>query len=159
MSDTIPMTRAGYNKLKAELEHMDGVLMPEIAEKIAQARGEGDLKENAEYHAQREAQGQLQAKINLLRDKLARATIYDPTNSPKDQVAFGATVTVKDLAYGDEEDFTLVGAGEEDYENNKILITSPMGQGLLGKKIGQVAEIAAPKGKIRFEIVAIRYEE
>lgn len=159
MSDSIPMTRTGYEKLKAELQHMDGVLMPEIAEKIAQARGEGDLKENAEYHAQREMQGQLQAKINLLRDKLSRATIYDTSNSPKDQVAFGATVTVKDLAYGDEEEYSLVGAGEEDYDKGKILITSPMGQGLLGKKIGQVAEIQAPKGKIRFEIVSIRYEE
>jgi transcription elongation factor GreA len=95
----------------------------------------------------------------LLRDKLSRATIYDTSNSPKDQVAFGATVTVKDLAYGDEEEYSLVGAGEEDYDKGKILITSPMGQGLLGKKIGQVAEIQAPKGKIRFEIVAIRYEE
>jgi transcription elongation factor GreA len=159
MSDTIPMTRAGYNKLKAELEHMDGVLMPEIADKIAEARSEGDLKENAEYHAQREAQGQLQAKINLLRDKLSRAIIYDPSNSPKDQVAFGATVTVKDLAYGDEEEYTLVGAGEEDYDVGKILVTSPVGQGLLGKKIGEVAEIAAPKGTIRFEVVSIKYEE
>jgi transcription elongation factor GreA len=159
MADSIPMTRAGYEKLKAELQHMDGVLMPEIAEKIAQARGEGDLKENAEYHAQREAQGQLQAKINLLRDKLSRATIYDTSNSPKDQVAFGATVTVKDLAYGDEEEYSLVGAGEEDYDKGKILITSPMGQGLLGKRIGEIAEIQAPKGKIRFEIVSIRYEE
>lgn len=159
MSDTIPMTRAGYNKLKAELEHMDGVLMPEIADKIADARSEGDLKENAEYHAQREAQGQLQAKINLLRDKLARAIIYDPSNSPKDQVAFGATVTVKDLAYNDEEEYTLVGAGEEDYDKGKILVTSPVGQGLLGKKVGEVAEIAAPKGTIRFEVLGIRYEE
>jgi transcription elongation factor GreA len=159
MADSIPMTRTGYEKLKAELQHLDGVVMPDIAEKIGQARGEGDLKENAEYHAQREMQGQLQAKINLLRDKLSRATIYDTSNSPKDQVAFGATVTVKDLAYGDEEEYSLVGAGEEDYDKGKILITSPMGQGLLGKKIGQVAEIQAPKGKIRFEIVAIRYED
>lgn len=158
MADSIPMTRTGYEKLKAEVQHMDGVLMPDIAEKIALARGEGDLKENAEYHAQREAQGQLQAKINLLRDKLSRATIYDTSNSPKDQAAFGATVTVKDLAYGDEEEYSLVGAGEEDYDNGKILITSPMGQGLLGKKIGEIAEIQAPKGTIRFEIIGIRYE-
>lgn len=159
MSDIIPMTRSGYNKMKAEVEHMDSVVMPEITEKMAQARAEGDLKENAEYHAQREAQGQLQAKINLLRDKLNRAQIFDPADSPKDQVFFGATVTVKDLQYGDEEDFTLVGAGEEDYDNGKILVTSPVGQGLLGKRIGEIAEIAAPKGKIRFEVVAIRYEE
>ena len=157
MADSIPMTRTGYEKLKAELQHMDGVLMPEIAEKIAQARGEGDLKENAEYHAQREMQGQLQAKINLLRDKLSRATIYDTSNSPKDQVAFGATVTVKDLAYGDEEEYSLVGAGEEDYDKGKILITSPMGQGLLGKKIGEVAEIQVPMGTVRFEILEISF--
>ncbi len=159
MSDTIPMTKAGYQKLKAEVERMDGVLMPEIAEKIAQARGEGDLKENAEYHAQREAQGQMQAKINLIRDKLSRAVIYDPSNSPKDQVAFGATVTVKDLAYGDEEEFTLVGAGEEDYDHGRILITSPMGQAMLGKKIGELAQYQAPKGVIKLEIAGIRYEE
>jgi transcription elongation factor GreA len=159
MSDTIPMTRTGYNKLKAELDHWENVLMPDIVEKMAHARSEGDLRENAEYHAQREAQGQLQAKINLLRDKLSRATIYDPSTSPKDQVSFGATVTVKDLAYNDEEEYTLVGAGEEDYDAGKILITSPVGQGLLGKKVGEVAEISAPKGTIRFEVVAIRYEE
>ena len=159
MSDSIPMTRKGYEKLKAEVQHMDGELMPGITEKLAQARGEGDLKENAEYHAQREAQGHLQAKINLLRDKLARADIYDPSTSPKDQVAFGATVTVIDLAYGDEEEYSLVGAGEEDYDNGKILVTSPMGQGLLGKKIGETAEIQAPKGPLKFKVVAIRYDE
>lgn len=159
MSDSIPMTRAGYNKLKAEMEHMSGVIMPEIAEKIGQARGEGDLKENAEYHAQREAQSHLQARINLLRDKLSRSVIYDPSNSPKDQVFFGATVTVKDLAYGDEEVFTLVGAGEEDYDTGRILITSPMGQAMLGKKLGEVAQYQAPKGVIKLKIEGIKYEE
>jgi len=159
MADSVPMTRKGYEKKKAEVAHMDGVLMPEIAEKIAQARGEGDLKENAEYHAQREAQGQLQAKINFLRDQLARAAIYDPSTSPKDQVAFGATVTVTDLAYGDDEEYTLVGAGEEDYDKGKILVTSPVGQGLLGKKIGETAEIQVPKGKLKLKVVAIRYDD
>lgn len=159
MSDTIPMTRTGYEKIKAELAHLENVVMPDIAEKLAAARAEGDLKENAEYHAQRESQGQTQAKINLLRDKLSRATIYDPTNSPKDQVAFGATVVVKDLKYQDEEEYTLVGAGEEDYDCGKILVTSPVGQGLLGKKIGEVAAIQTPKGVTKLEVVAIRYEE
>ena len=159
MSDSIPMTRTGYNKIKAEVEHMENVVMPDITERMAAARAEGDLKENAEYHAQREAQGQLQAKINLFRDKLNRATIYDPSMSPKDQVSFGATVVVKDLKYQDEEKYTLVGAGEEDYDTGRILVTSPVAQGLLGKKIGEVAEIQAPKGMIRLEVVSIRYEE
>jgi transcription elongation factor GreA len=159
MSDTIPMTRTGYEKIKTELAHLENVVMPDIAEKLAAARAEGDLKENAEYHAQRESQGQTQAKINLLRDKLSRATIYDPSNSPKDQVAFGATVVVKDLKYQDEEEYTLVGAGEEDYDCGKILVTSPVGQGLLGKKIGEVAAIQTPKGVTKLEIVSIRYDE
>lgn len=159
MSDYIPMTQAGYNKIKAELERLDNIEMPAIAEKIAEARAEGDLRENAEYHAQREKQGLTQAKINLLRDKLSRATIIDPSTLPKGEVVFGCTVKVKDLDFDDEEEFTLVGAGEEDYDTGKILVTSPIGQGLLGKKIGQTAEIAAPKGTIKFEVVDIRWDE
>lgn len=158
MSDYIPMTQAGYNKIKAEVERLEQVEMPKIAEKIAEARAEGDLKENAEYHGQREAQGMLQAKINQLKSKLAKASIMDPSKLPKDEVVFGSTVTVKDLDYDDEEEFTLVGAGEEDYDKGKILVTSPIGQGLLGKKVGQKAEVAAPKGKIRFQIVSIRFD-
>ena len=151
------MTRAGYEKLKAELDVMENVTMPEIAEKIANARAEGDLKENAEYHAQREAQGLLQAKINNIRVKLASAQIMDPTTQPRDRVGFGCTVLVKD-DYGDEEEFTLVGTGEEDYKNNRILATSPMGVGLMGKKVGQIAEVAAPKGTIKFEVLEIKWE-
>ena len=158
MSDRIPMTQEGYNKIKAEVEQMERVEMPVITEKIAEARAEGDLKENAEYHGQRERQGMLQAKINLLKSKLANATIVDTSKIPTDEVGFGAIVTVKDLDFDDEEDFTLVGAGEEDYDTGKILISSPIGQGLLGKKVGEVAEIEAPKGTIKFEVVAIRYE-
>ena len=158
MDDYVPMTRAGFNKLKAEAEQMEMVQMPLIAEKIAAARAEGDLKENAEYHAQREAQGLLQAKINLIKSKLAKAQIIDPTKLPRDQICFGATVTVKDVDLGDEEEYTLVGAGEENYEQGRILVTSPLGQGLLGKKIGQVAEIPAPKGSYELEIVGIRFD-
>lgn len=153
--DRIPMTQDGYNKIKAELERLDSVEMPKVAERIAQARSEGDLKENAEYHGQRERQGMLQAKINLLRDKLARAQIVDPSKLPKGEVAFGATVRVKDLDLEDEEEFTLVGAGEEDYDTGKILITSPIGQGLLGKKVGDKVEIKVPKGTIHFQVISI----
>lgn len=159
MTDYIPMTQTGYNKIKAEVDRLENVEMPRIAEKIAEARAEGDLKENAEYHGARETQGMTQAKINLLRDKLSRASIIDPSKLSKDEVVFGCTVKVKDLDFDDEEEFTLVGAGEEDYDTGKILITSPIGQGLLGKKVGQTAEIAVPKGTIKFEVVAIRWDE
>ena len=158
MFDYIPMTQAGYDKIRAEAERLENDEMPKIAEKIAAARAEGDLKENAEYHGQRESQGLLQAKINNLKGKLARAQIVDVSKLPKDEVVFGATVVLKDLAYGDEETFTLVGAGEEDYDAGKILVTSPLGQGLVGKKVGEIAEVAAPKGKLRFEIVSIRFD-
>jgi transcription elongation factor GreA len=158
MSDLVPMTRTGYDKLKAELEHMENVEMPKLAQRVAAARSEGDLSENAEYHGARESQGLLQAKINLLRDKLARASIVDPSRLPKDEVVFGATVVVKDLDFGDEEIFTLVGAGEEDYDSGKILVTSPLAQGLMGKKIGQQVEIPVPAGTMKFEIVEIRFE-
>ncbi len=158
MSDLVPMTRTGYDKLKAELEHMDTVEMPKIAQRIAAARSEGDLSENAEYHGARESQGMLQAKINLLRDKLARASIVDTSRLPKDEVTFSSTVVVKDLDFGDEEIFTLVGAGEEDYDSGKILVTSPLAQGLMGKKIGDRVEIPVPAGTMKFEIKQIRFE-
>lgn len=159
MSDPVYMTREGYDKLRAEVENMENVQMPAIAEMIAQARGEGDLSENAEYHAQRENQGMLQAKIRQLRDKLARSTIIDTSTLPRDEVAFGCTVVVKDLVYDDEEEFTFVGAGEEDYDNGKYLVTSPMGQGLVGCKVGQKVEIDVPAGKLKFEIIAIRWDD
>ena len=158
MEEYVPMTREGFAKLKAEVERLEAVEMPQIAEKIGAARAEGDLKENAEYHAQREAQGLLQAKINLLKTKLARAQIIDPATLPRDQVCFGATVTVKDVDLGDEEEYTLVGAGDENYDKGRILITSPLGQGLLGKRIGEKAEIPAPKGSYELEILAIRHD-
>lgn len=158
MSDRIPMTRAGYDKLKAELAELEHEKMPEIEKRIATARAEGDLKENAEYHGARESQGLLQAKINILKTKLNGAEIVDPATMPKGQVVFGATVVVKDLDFGDTEEFTLVGAGEEDYDVGKILVTSPLAQGLLGKKVGEKAEIEVPAGVNRFQIMEIRFE-
>lgn len=159
MSDIIPMSRTGYDKLKAELKHMEEVEMPKLSDRVAQARSEGDLSENAEYHGARESQGMLQAKINLLRDKLSRAQIIDMSTLPKDEVVFGATVVVKDLQFGDEEQFTLVGAGDEDYDAGKILVTSPLAQGLLGKRVGQKVEIEVPAGTTKFEILEIRFED
>ena len=159
MSGRVPMTRQGYDKLKVELDHLENEVMPEIEIRIAEARAEGDLKENAEYHGARESQGLLQAKINLLKDKLKRADIVDTSKLPKDEVVFGCTVVVKDLDFGDKEEFTLVGEGDEDYDEGKINVASPLGQGLVGKKVGQKAEIEVPAGVNRFEILEIRFDE
>lgn len=158
MHSSVPMTREGFNKIKAEMMRLENEELPLVTEKLAEARAEGDLKENAEYHAQRENQGMLMAKINELKTKLASATIIDPATLPKDEVVFGCTVTVEDLAYGDEESFTLVGAGEEDYNQGRILVTSPMGQGLIGKKVGEIAEIQAPAGMMKFKVLKISFD-
>jgi transcription elongation factor GreA len=159
MVESVPMTREGFNKIKAEIEHLENEVMPEIAGKIAEAREEGDLKENAEYHAQRENQGKTQARINMLKDKLARASIVDMSDLPRDEVAFGCTVTVEDQDDGMEEQFTFVGAGEEDYKTGKILVTSPIGKGLLGKKVDEVVEIEVPAGTMRLKVVKIEYPD
>jgi len=157
--DRIPISREGYEKRKADLDRMKNVEMVEIAKRIAAARDLGDLSENAEYHAAREDQGMLKAKIDELERTLASSYIVDRSTLPSDAVVFGACVKVKDLDMGDEEEFQLVGPGEEDYDKNKILTTSPIGQGLLGKKIGDVAEIQVPMGKVRFEVVAISFPD
>jgi transcription elongation factor GreA len=159
MSDRIPMTRVGYDKIKAELDHLQNVEMPKILEGLAKARAEGDLSENAEYHGRRESLQMLKARMSVMHDKLARAALVDPAQMPKDQVAFGATVRVKDLDTDEEEEFTLVGAGEEDYAAGKILVTSPLAQGLVGKKPGDRVEIKVPMGTMKFEIIAIRQEQ
>src|SRR3954463_13371338 len=123
-TERVPMTREGYEKLKAELDRMQNVEMIEVAKRIADARALGDLSENAEYHAAREDQGHLQARIDMLESKLARAYIVDPSSLPGDTVVFGTRVRIKDLDSGEEETYDLVGPGDEDYENNKILTTS-----------------------------------
>jgi transcription elongation factor GreA len=155
--ERIPMSREGYEKLKAELDYLENKQMIEITKRVATARDMGDLSENAEYHAAREDQGMCKAKIDVLKDKLARAYLVDRTNGDSDTVIFGARVRVKDLDMDEEEEFTLVGPGDDDPINNRILTSSPIGQGLLGKKRGEVAEIQAPKGKIRFEILEISF--
>ncbi|MFK7735959.1 MAG: transcription elongation factor GreA [Pirellulaceae bacterium] len=158
MSDLVPMTREKYNSLREEIERLDTVEMPKITEKVAAAREEGDLKENAEYHGQRQNQGMLQAKINELKAMVANAHIIDPEKLNRDEVSLLATVTVNDLDYDDEEEFTIVGAGDEDYDTGKILSTSPIGVALIGKKIGDKVEVEVPKGKLRFEILKIDYD-
>ena len=159
MSDRIPMTRTGYDKIKAELDRLQNVELPKVLEGLAAARAEGDLSENAEITAAANPTPCWKCGSAAIRDKLSRAALVDPSQFPKDQVSFGCTVVVKDLDFGDEEEFTLVGAGEEDYDTGKILITSPLAQGLSGKKIGEQVEIDVPQGKVRFEIREIRPPE
>jgi len=154
-NERIPMTREGYDKLKAELERLQGTEMIEVTQRVATARAMGDLSENAEYHAAREDQGMLQARIHDLRDRLSRAMLIDKSTLPSDAVVFGSRVRVKDLDFDEEEIFELVGPGDEDYDHNKILVTSPIGQGLIGKKVGDTASIAVPKGTIRYEVLEI----
>ncbi|HYV38238.1 MAG TPA: transcription elongation factor GreA [Gemmataceae bacterium] len=153
--DRIPMTREGYEKRKARLDDMENVQMIEVTRRIATARELGDLSENAEYHAAREDQGMLQARIDSLKDELSRSYFVDKSSLSNETVVFGTRVKVKDLDGGDEEIFELVGPGDEDYDKNKILTNSPVGQGLLGKKKGDIAEIKVPMGNLRFEILEI----
>lgn len=155
--DKQPITREGYDKLKDEIRYLEQEVMPKIAQAIADARAEGDLRENAEYHGQREEQGRLQAKINSLKAKLASCVIVDKSNRPKGVVAFGSRVTVKDLTYGDVEQYEFVGPGEENYDGDvmKILSTSPLAQAMMAKKVGDVVEFDAPRGKQKYEITAI----
>lgn len=155
IEERVPMTREGYDKKKAELDQLQNVEMIEITKRVATAREMGDLSENAEYHAAREDQGILQAKINMLKDQLSRATIINKDTLPTGTVAFGSRVTVLDLDMDDEEVFELVGPGQDNPDKNRILTSSPIAQGLMGKKKGDKVEIPVPKGTIHFKIVKI----
>ncbi|HEV8003591.1 MAG TPA: transcription elongation factor GreA [Planctomycetaceae bacterium] len=152
-----PISREGYDKLRDEIRRLEDEEMPRIAAQIALARAEGDLSENAEYHGQREAQGLLQAKINQLKSKLGNCYIADKSTMPKGVVTFGSTVTIKDLSDGSLEQYELVGPGEENYDGDvmKILTSSPIAQGLLGKKVGDSAEVTIPRGVLRMQVVEI----
>ena len=158
MSDRIPMTRSGYDKLKAEVDELETVEMPKLAQRVAAARSEGDLSENAEYHGARESQGMMQAKINVLRDKLARAVIVERPKESTGEVVFGATIRVKDLKFGDEEEYVLVGAGEEDFDTGRINVARPLAQGFLGRKVGETGAIDVPAGTLKYEILEVRVE-
>tara|TARA_R110002111_G_scaffold261826_3_gene335820 strand:+ start:28623 stop:29099 length:477 start_codon:yes stop_codon:yes gene_type:complete len=155
--DRHPISQEGYDKLREEIRFLENERMPEIVEGIAEARAEGDLKENTEYHAQREAQGMTQAKINQLKSKLANCYIADKSTMPKGIVTFGSVVTVKNLDDGLEEKYEFVGPGEEDYlgEVMKILTSSPLALGLLNKKVGDNVAVEVPSGTLRFEVIQI----
>ncbi len=158
--DRQPISKAGYDKLKKEIKHLEDNVMPEIAEKIAEARAEGDLKENTEYHGQRDEQGRVQAKINMLKSKLGGCYIADASDMPKDVVAFGAIVSVNNLTDGFEEKYQMVGPGEESFDGDiiKIVTSSPVGSALMDKKVGDIAEAEIPVGIMKMEILSIEYE-
>lgn len=155
--DQQPISREGYDKLREELRQLEEVELPEIAQLVADARAEGDLKENAEYHGQRERQGLMQARVNALKSKLAGCYIVDKSTLPKGEVSFGSIVTVKDLKYDDIERYVFVGPGEEDYASDpmKILTSSPLAQAMMGKKVGEIVEFEAPRGIQKYEIANI----
>ncbi|NQV22766.1 MAG: transcription elongation factor GreA [Rhodopirellula sp.] len=152
-----PISREGYDKLREEIRHLEEDVMPVITAAIAEARSEGDLKENTEYHGQREAQGMTQAKINQLKTKLNQCEIVDKASLPKGVVTFGSTVTVKDLDLGDLETYEFVGPGEEDYTGDvmKILTSSPLASALSGKKVGDQVEVAVLRGTLKLEVIEI----
>lgn len=152
-----PISRDGYEKLLAEIKHLEEEEMPKIASQIAAARAEGDLSENAEYHGARESQGMLQAKINQLKTRLAGCYIVEKADMPKGVVSFGSTVTVRDLDLDEEETYEFVGPGEEDYDGDvmKILTTSPIAKALTGKKVGDQVEVQIPRGTIRLQVTRI----
>lgn len=157
--DRVPMTREGYDKKKSELDRLQTTEMIEITKRVATARDLGDLSENAEYHAAREDQAILQARIDQLRDQLSRAEIIDTDQLSTDTIAFGSRVRVKDLDLDEEEIYEIVGPGQDDPDHNRILTTSPIAQGLLGKKAGEVAEIPVPSGVLHMKVLEISHAE
>ncbi len=155
--EKVYMSKDGFEKLKKELDTMKNEKRAEIQEAIATARDHGDLKENAEYHAAREAQGLLEAKIRQLDDKLARTEIVDSSNIPTDAIHFGAKIEVEDLDTGDIENYELVGAGDDDPINGKIVASSPFAQALLEHKVDDKVEVNAPAGVLRYKVLKIEY--
>ena len=145
-------TAEGLQKLKDELHHLKTVQRPSISEQIAEARDKGDLSENAEYDAAKEAQGLLEAKISRMESELATARILDATNIDTSKVSILTKVTITNKATKKSMTYQIVSEKEADLKLQKISVTSPIGKGLLGKKVGDEAEIQAPNGKIVFTI-------
>ncbi|RME87344.1 MAG: transcription elongation factor GreA [Zetaproteobacteria bacterium] len=155
--ERIPMTKAGFERLKKELEELKAKRR-EIARAIEEARAHGDLSENAEYEAAKEAQGLNEARIQYLEDRLARAHVIDPKTITSDRVVFGATVDLIDLEDGTEVSYQIVGVDEADASEGRISITSPLARALIGKEEGDIVTVQAPGGEREYEIQRIRYE-
>ena len=155
----VPITVAGAEQLRAELKRLKSVERPRIVQAIAEAREHGDLKENAEYHAAKEEQGFIEARIRDIDGKLSNAQIIDVTQFGKTgKVIFGATVDLVDEDDGKESTYRIVGEDEADISAGMISITSPIARGLIGKEEGDVTSVQTPGGEKVFEIVEVRYE-
>jgi transcription elongation factor GreA len=149
------MTEAGMKKLRQDLEHLMNVERPSISRQIAEARDKGDLSENAEYDAAKEAQGLLEMRIAKLQDTLASARIIDESKLEKDCVQILSTVKLKNTKNKAVMVYTIVSESEANIKEGKISINTPIAKGLLGKKVGEIAEIQVPNGLMSFEIVEI----
>ncbi|MBF0368383.1 MAG: transcription elongation factor GreA [Magnetococcales bacterium] len=157
MSQTVPMTLAGAEQLKAELQRRKSEDRPRIIEAISVARDHGDLSENAEYHAAKEQHGFNEGRIKEIESKIANAQVIDTSRIKTSKVAFGAKVTVADEESDEETTYQIVGVDEADLELGKISITSPMARAMIGKEEGDTAEVRAPGGLRHFEILNISY--
>ncbi|MFN7312021.1 MAG: transcription elongation factor GreA [Bacteroidota bacterium] len=149
------VSKEGWEKMQKELHELKFVQRPFISKQIADARDKGDLSENAEYHAAKEDQGLLEARIAQLEDLITRTRIIDETKLDTSKAMMLSKVKVKNLTTNKEMIYTLVSDSEADFKTGKISIKSPIGAGLMGKKVGEIAEVNAPAGTIKFEIIDI----
>ncbi len=155
MSERAYYTEEGLQKLKAELDHLKSVERPSISQQIAEARDKGDLSENAEYDAAKEAQGLLEMKIAKLEAIVSNARIIDESQLDTSKALIHSYVKIKNTANGMEMKYQLVAESESDLKSGKISVSSPIGKGLLGKSVGDIAEVDVPAGKVTFEIIEI----
>jgi transcription elongation factor GreA len=153
--DEIYLTKDGHKKLLEDMEYLKTTKRRELSKAVGEARAHGDISENAEYDAAKEAQAFNERRIAELEEKLSRGRILDDENIPKDEVLIGATVKLKDLNSEEEIEYTLVSEVEADYAQGKISVTCPVGQGLLGYKENEIVEIKTPAGTLRYKILKI----
>lgn len=159
MDDKFPMTPAGVAALKVELKQLKDVERFDNVREIEAALEHGDLRENAEYHAAKERQAQIDARIRYLEYRIAKAVVIDPAKMKNDKVAFGATVTMTDLDNDDEVVYAIVGEDEADADNGKINIASPIARAMMGKAEGDEVIVKLPRGDREFEVVSVEYKE
>ena len=156
--EKVPMTTEGFNKLETELHRLKAVERPRIIQAIAEARAHGDLSENAEYHAAKEAQGLNESKVAELEDKLSRAEVIDTTKMSGDKIKFGATVSLIDEDTDEKVKYKIVGEMEADVREGKISISSPIARALIGKGKGDTAEVTTPKGARSYEVLKVEWK-
>ena len=153
-----PITIQGFEKLKEELEELKKIKRPKIIEAIAEARGHGDLKENAEYHAAKEEQAKIEGRVLEINDLIARANVIDITKlEKKDNVIFGSTVDLINLGNNEKKTYKIVGKDEADMKKNYIYFRSPIGKALIGQKKKKSVTVTTPSGEKKFEIADVKY--